>query len=167
MTRKEIQKAYRARKVEDNPNYYRDRSRANRKKKLAQDPEYHKKRHRVKKQVRAEAYQRRKARAKTDLIFALEQRDKNLRKKYGITVEDYEQMWYAQDGKCAICGRSPEGGKLYIDHCHKTNVVRGLLCISCNVRLSIVDDHLSSVVAYLKRSITRRVDLTAAPSQIP
>jgi len=59
--------------------------------------------------------------------------------KFGVTPAQYDEMLLAQNGLCAICDR-PETilfkGKLKplaIDHCHKTNKVRGLLCAQCNV----------------------------------
>lgn len=53
---------------------------------------------------------------------------------YGITPEDWDNLYKKQGGRCAICGihQSELKRKLYIDHCHKTNVVRGLLCNNCN-----------------------------------
>lgn len=58
----------------------------------------------------------------------------NLKKGYGITIEHYNEMLTQQDGCCAICGapENKDGRKLYVDHCHGTGVVRGLLCHKCN-----------------------------------
>jgi hypothetical protein len=53
---------------------------------------------------------------------------------YGITADDHRQMLAGQDGQCAICGRAPRYN-LDVDHCHKTGLVRGLLCKLCNRRL--------------------------------
>ena len=58
-----------------------------------------------------------------------------LKKKYNITLLEYHELMDAQEGRCAICGKSANEERyrrLHIDHCHKENVVRGLLCISCN-----------------------------------
>ncbi len=49
---------------------------------------------------------------------------------YGLTLDDWDQMVIGQLGCCAICGEAPL--ELHIDHCHETNVVRGLLCTNCN-----------------------------------
>src|ERR1035437_8577498 len=51
-------------------------------------------------------------------------------KHYNVTPDQYSQMLINQEHKCAICYRSVEQLKteLCVDHCHKTNVVRGLLC---------------------------------------
>jgi len=57
-------------------------------------------------------------------------------KKYGITQGQFLQMYQYKEGGCHICGRKPKPGKkLYIDHDHKTCIVRGLLCFTCNYRL--------------------------------
>lgn len=50
--------------------------------------------------------------------------------KYGITPEQYEKMYAAQNGKCAI--RSCPNPISHIDHDHRTDEVRGLLCKTCN-----------------------------------
>lgn len=60
-------------------------------------------------------------------------------KKYGITLDTYEQMVLERDGKCDICGDRPSGktirtAKLYVDHCHAPGgKIRGLLCHHCNL----------------------------------
>jgi hypothetical protein len=81
---------------------------------------------------------------------------KNLRKNYGLSVEDFEKMEAKQDGKCAVCLR-PEFHKtkkrLSVDHCHTTGQIRGLLCHRCNVVLGLVNEDLriiESVTQYLK-----------------
>ena len=62
-----------------------------------------------------------------------------LRTKYGLTVEDFDQMLAAQGGVCAICGNPPKpdgvraASRLHPDHDHVTNRNRDLLCLSCNV----------------------------------
>ena len=60
-------------------------------------------------------------------------RDGHLRRKFGITIDDYERMLAEQNDGCAICGASePDNGSLHVDHDHDSGVVRGLLCVSCN-----------------------------------
>ena len=62
-------------------------------------------------------------------------RNNEIRKAYGITQQQYEDMLKLQNGVCSICGQAPENGRikrLSIDHCHATGKIRGLLCISCN-----------------------------------
>lgn len=67
--------------------------------------------------------------------------DKNLRLKFGMTLEDYDSMLEQQDGKCAICKSEDSKGKRFsVDHNHKTGEVRGLLCNPCNAALGLLKD---------------------------
>jgi hypothetical protein len=51
----------------------------------------------------------------------------HLRRNYGITIEQYEEMLQAQNGVCMICGGTCGTGKrLAVDHCHKSGAIRGL-----------------------------------------
>ena len=60
-------------------------------------------------------------------------RKSHLKRKYGITIADYERMFDEQGGVCAICGEArPEERTLHVDHDHETGVIRGLLCFRCN-----------------------------------
>lgn len=90
-------------------------------------------------------------------------RDKVMRDKYGITIDDYEAMLASQGGNCAICGgqHTPEDRwksglkNLRVDHDHTTGRVRGLLCFHCNTGLGHFRDSpelLSEALAYLSRS---------------
>ena len=92
----------------------------------------------------------------------------NLRRWYGISVEEYDALLKAQGGMCAICKRpetrriGPEGGTrpLSVDHDHETNAVRGLLCSRCNSALGMLDEDpglLAAAVAYLKGRVPLRV----------
>ena len=58
---------------------------------------------------------------------------RDLKKKYDITPQDYTEMLAEQDGNCGICGAPPGDSRLCVDHNHRTGMVRGLLCFSCNV----------------------------------
>ncbi len=73
-------------------------------------------------------------------------------RQYGITIAQYEAMYEAQGGLCAICHR-PETIEnqwgviaLAIDHNHITDKVRGLLCKECNTKLAVLED-LEYVIA--------------------
>ena len=61
-------------------------------------------------------------------------RNKGLRNRYGISSEGYKTLYEIQNGKCAICNihQSKLNRRLDIDHDHKTNKIRELLCNSCN-----------------------------------
>lgn len=78
-----------------------------------------------------------------------------IKKTYDITFEDYEEMLESQNGKCAIC-ESKIGNsrttRLFVDHCHTTGNVRGLLCSSCNHGLGQFRDSpklLQKAIKYL------------------
>jgi hypothetical protein len=73
-------------------------------------------------------------------------------KRYQITDADFNAMWEAQDGCCAICkvklqprGRSKHSAA--IDHNHKTSVVRGILCRGCNHGIGSLGDSPSVLIA--------------------
>ncbi len=59
-------------------------------------------------------------------------RDYDLRRRYGITAEQYDAMLAAQGGRCALCGRKPGRARLALDHDHRNGAVRSLLCSTCN-----------------------------------
>lgn len=60
--------------------------------------------------------------------------DARVQATYGLQRGEYDRLFEAQDGACAIC-RQTRRERLSVDHCHKTNMVRGLLCRLCNGRL--------------------------------
>lgn len=63
-------------------------------------------------------------------------RVQKLRQRYGIDAAEYESMYRAQDGVCAICRNTCSlGRQLSVDHCHESGEVRGLLCSNCNTAL--------------------------------
>ncbi len=83
----------------------------------------------------------------------------SLKRRYGITLETYEQMLEDQDHLCKVCGS--EGfplaehhkAKLVVDHCHETGKIRGLLCHNCNRALGLFRDStltLTRAIEYLK-----------------
>lgn len=77
--------------------------------------------------------------------------------KYGITVQQYNQLLVLQGNKCAICRTefSGEGGSKHsphIDHCHTTGEVRALLCKNCNAGIGLLQDDvaiLANAIKYL------------------
>ena len=85
------------------------------------------------------------------------ERRANMKKHHGITVADYNRLYDEQGGCCAICGVERPNGTirgLYVDHCHETGKIRGLLCPPCNFRMSVVDnpDWLAKGQAYKERT---------------
>lgn len=83
-------------------------------------------------------------------------------KKRGLTKEGHDEMLLKQQNKCAICRQLETCGdpkndrvrRLSIDHCHKTNKTRGLLCHKCNILISFAKeshDILKKASAYLRK----------------
>lgn len=75
---------------------------------------------------------------------------------HGMTHAEYEEMLARQAGACAICGVQHTGNRkrvFNIDHCHKTGIVRGLLCDKCNLGIGHFDDadSLEAAAAYVRR----------------
>jgi len=96
----------------------------------------------------------RKAKDAKDPIGAyLRSRAKSLKKKYRMTLDDYDLMLKGQGGGCALCSRRPGKTPLHVDHDHKTNKIRGLLCHQCNWYLGTIDADvkiLSRIFNYLE-----------------
>jgi hypothetical protein len=72
---------------------------------------------------------------------------------YNIDEEKFQRLSDAQNGLCAICGKPPRSSRLGVDHDHKTNEFRGLLCEKCNYGLGMFDDnteYLSKAIKYLE-----------------
>ena len=81
--------------------------------------------------------------------------EQHLKRSYGITLNEYNQMLADQNHKCITCGTTEPGGKhgkFMVDHSHITGKVRGLLCKSCNIALGEVKDNrqtLQKMIEYL------------------
>lgn len=108
----------------------------------------------------ADARRKELAALKDPLETAARSRAHHLRTKYGISVDEFDKLWDAQDGKCQICSKAMsnnvrvnEPDKVQIDHCHDTGRVRGLLCFSCNTGIGKLQDSvelLEKAIDYLK-----------------
>lgn len=72
-------------------------------------------------------------------------RRKGLKHKYGMTIEQYDEMLANQDYRCAVCGTDTPGhtGRFVVDHSHETGNVRALLCNRCNRGLGFFKDNPS------------------------
>lgn len=66
-------------------------------------------------------------------------RNYRLKKKYGITEEDYQKILLSQNNRCAICNNIVK--RLGVDHDHQTGKIRGLLCHHCNAGLGAFRDN--------------------------
>lgn len=86
--------------------------------------------------------------------------DSYIHRNYGISLEDYKDLYIRQEGKCAICGskgftlKKSQKVPLVIDHNHKTGEVRGLLCPNCNRALGLLKDDefsIKNTIKYLQQ----------------
>lgn len=87
------------------------------------------------------------------------QRRARLKSRYGMSLEDYEEMLAAQGGSCALCPAtiSQDGRRLAVDHDHATGKVRGILCLRCNNQISLVDRlGIEALAFYLARGEVSR-----------
>jgi hypothetical protein len=84
-----------------------------------------------------------------------------LKRKFGITLEDYNAMFALQKGNCAVCGTKQKikdkyGNlrRLAVDHDHKTGKVRQLLCGPCNTSIGLIKENvktLNKMIDYIKK----------------
>jgi DNA-directed RNA polymerase subunit RPC12/RpoP len=76
----------------------------------------------------------------------------DLKKKYNLSVDQFEEMMKAQNYKCHICKKSLKKYSA-VDHNHKTRKVRGILCRKCNLGLGSAKDNvkiLKNMIKYLE-----------------
>ena len=84
----------------------------------------------------------------------------DLKRHFGITIDDYERMLKEQGGVCAICKEVCKDTNaaglprhMPVDHCHKTGKIRAILCGKCNKGLGAFRDDpdlLMEAAAYLE-----------------
>jgi hypothetical protein len=85
--------------------------------------------------------------------YDIRDRDGAYRRRYGIGIEEYQTMFSAQKGMCAICGEGSRW-RLSVDHDHETGAVRALLCQHCNIGIgNFFDDpnRLQAAAQYIER----------------
>lgn len=83
--------------------------------------------------------------------------NRDLIKRYGITLDDYYHMLEEQNECCYICGKhesnNSKNKKLAIDHNHTTGQIRKLLCHHCNSALGQVKENvdiLKKMIEYIE-----------------
>jgi hypothetical protein len=106
----------------------------------------------------------RKVNYESDLdLYRHRNRIQNLKQNFGISLEEYQRMFDAQGGVCAICGK-PETAKsnrgevklLAVDHDHRTGKIRGLLCAKCNTGVGNFDENESLLVKAIRYLIGKK-----------
>lgn len=82
----------------------------------------------------------------------------DIQRRYGLSKEQYKALLQRQKGCCALCEKPPKqgarNGKLSVDHNHRNNKVRGLLCVLCNIMLGRFKDDtkkFQKVIRYLQK----------------
>ena len=75
----------------------------------------------------------------------VKERDRALRKNFGITLEEYTEIYNSQGGECAICNQ-PSDEALHLDHNHTTGDNRGLLCRACNHSLGLLKEDMQTIM---------------------
>lgn len=84
---------------------------------------------------------------------------RNIKYKTGVTKEMYFSLLEEQNNQCAICKCSiHEYNKSFsIDHCHSSNIIRGLLCNNCNLGLGYFKDNIEIIeraISYLNNNLS-------------
>jgi hypothetical protein len=81
----------------------------------------------------------------------------HLERTYNLSKDDFDSLSQKQNNVCAICKCSQQekckSHYLFVDHCHKTGSIRGLLCDVCNRGLGYFKDDVSrlqSAIAYIE-----------------
>jgi len=86
----------------------------------------------------------------------------NLRliKTYGLSFDQFNELFTVQGGRCAICDRHqtelPGKARMHIDHDHETGQIRGLLCFKCNSAVGNLDDDPARMLRAVKYLETHR-----------
>ena len=98
-------------------------------------------------------------------------RRQDLKRKYGLTVKEYDLLSEKQKHQCAICGKPAKKlqRRLHVDHDHRTGAVRGLLCDDCNTGLGKFKDNPDFLIAaaeYLRRAC-RKLSRCGRASSLP
>lgn len=79
---------------------------------------------------------------------------RRVQKEYGISEAEFGSMYHNQQGKCAICQHDVDDVKMHIDHCHRTGMVRGLLCQRCNQAIGLMrenEETLKAACEYIRK----------------
>ena len=87
--------------------------------------------------------------------YKLWARATHLNRAYGLTIDQFNELYETQGSCCAICQSKLEDNEKCVDHCHTTGDVRGVVCDSCNKLLGFARDDitiLQSAIKYLEQT---------------
>jgi hypothetical protein len=83
-------------------------------------------------------------------------REWRLKKHYGMSLEQFNDLFTSQGNACAICkAAQPTKRGWFVDHCHTTGAVRGILCHPCNSGIGGLKDSpdiMLAAIDYVQRS---------------
>lgn len=91
--------------------------------------------------------------AKCKKCFGEDSKWVHMKRKYGLSKIDFENLIRLQSGQCCVCWEELIPSNTNVDHCHKTGIVRGLLCTDCNLGLGFLKDNVNNIhrsIAYLQ-----------------
>lgn len=85
-------------------------------------------------------------------------RKKLLGSKYNMTIAEHDAMFASQGFACGACGSSDPNSKKgwSTDHCHKTGVIRGIVCHHCNIGIGHAKDSIKTLrawISYLEKTV--------------
>ena len=77
-------------------------------------------------------------------------REAHLKRRYGLSEQQFNDLLTQQGGGCKICGTVVSKKSLHVDHDHHTGAIRGILCVRCNMGLGIYESRKADFETYLK-----------------
>ncbi|MFE0383517.1 endonuclease VII domain-containing protein [Streptomyces bungoensis] len=98
---------------------------------------------------------------------AVRSREDHLKRQYGITEAERDELIVSQGGVCCICLAAPPA---HVDHCHNTGRVRGVLCFSCNAALGQFKDQPEAIrraAAYVEGNAWKPILVAPGVYQLP
>ncbi|MFC9081889.1 endonuclease VII domain-containing protein [Streptomyces sp. NPDC057062] len=98
---------------------------------------------------------------------AVQGRVGHLKRHYGLTQAERDEMVASQRGLCVICLKAPA---VHVDHCHETGKVRGVLCFNCNSAIGKLGDDPDAVrraAAYLEGTSWKPTLVAPGVYQLP
>ncbi len=95
------------------------------------------------------------------------EKNRQLKHRFGITLEDYHELKKQQSNNCAICKISFDDVVANVDHCHTTGKVRGLLCSKCNHGLGLFKDSVDNLNEAINFLLTSRKKYDTSTDNVP